>query len=96
MDQPLFLIQEVPLDKQGQSTNKVTFLAHFSPTFAKQNPKDLEAKKTTIEFQEDEELEEEEIKDEIKLDPKTGTVVFLVDQSGSMSGSKMNVTKDAL
>jgi hypothetical protein len=45
MDQPLFLIQEVPLDKQGQSTNKVTFLAHFSPTFAKQNPQVLQAKK---------------------------------------------------
>ena len=84
------------MEKQGQSKNKVTFLAHFSPTFAKQNPKDLEAKKTTIEFQEDDELEEEEIKDEMKLDPKKGTVVFLVDQSGSMSGSKMNVTKDAL
>ena len=32
----------------------------------------------------------------MKLDPKNGTIVFLVDQSGSMSGQKMEVTKDAL
>ena len=32
----------------------------------------------------------------MKLDPKKATVVFLVDQSGSMSGSNMRVTKDAL
>jgi hypothetical protein len=41
------------LDKQGESTNKVTFLAHFSPTFAKKNPQDLQGKKTQIEFHKD-------------------------------------------
>ena len=71
------MIQEVPLDKQGQSKNKVTFLAHFLPTFTKQEPQDL--KKKTIEFQEDEEPEEEDIKDDMKLDPKKATFVFLVD-----------------
>ena len=77
MEQPLFFFQEVPLDKQGQSTNKVTFLAHFLPTFTKQEPQDL--KKKTIEFQKDEEPEEEDIKDDMKLDPKKATFVFLVD-----------------
>ena len=32
----------------------------------------------------------------MKMHPEKANFVFLVDQSGSMSGSKMKVTKDAL
>jgi hypothetical protein len=39
----------------------------------------LKKNKNIIEFQEEEEPEEEDIKDDMRLDPKKGTVVFLVD-----------------
>mmetsp|Transcript_13181 Transcript_13181/g.9244 ORF Transcript_13181/g.9244 Transcript_13181/m.9244 type:complete len:244 (+) Transcript_13181:465-1196(+) len=64
--------------------DEVALLASFVPTFEKKQP------------QENTELFEDEVPDQGASDDIKYCYMFLVDRSGSMAGSRMNTTKEAL
>jgi len=65
-------------------------MAQFLPTFEGPQPQDA------INFHEDEELDETDIDPKLEKELSKACYIFLVDRSGSMSGTPMTITNLAL
>ena len=82
---------DVPTVVWQKSGDKLTVMTQFMPTFQKVQPQE----QITFTPSEDE-PEEEEIKEELKKQIEGTCFIFAVDRSGSMSGTKMEVTNEAM
>ena len=79
---------QVPkLNYQRNGQGEVAVMAQFMPTFNKP----IEASSNKVEITDD--IEEEDLSSDLEQ-PKC--FIFVVDRSGSMAGSRMNITKEAL
>jgi uncharacterized protein with von Willebrand factor type A (vWA) domain len=88
MDKPKLLYQECG-ENDKVNAGKVACMLSLVPTFTPKEPQD------EIEIVENERPEEEELVYNEKID-KQLYFVFLVDRSGSMNGTKMEMTVSAL
>lgn len=87
MDVPKFFYQ-----KSDKYLNEVAVMAQFLPTFEAAQPQDEKPQ-----FKDDEEeLDEVEIDQNLQDEMQKTCFIFIVDRSGSMGGSSIEVTKKAL
>jgi Mg-chelatase subunit ChlD len=68
-------------------------MASIVPTFTPPNPQDTDPDPETVENEKPEELDAIQIAGQAEKD---NVFIFIVDRSGSMSGQKMEMTKEAL